>query len=85
MAILEFTSSNGYSFFTINFECRDISIIDTEHAIFSHFSNFFYAVVDGYTGVLGNSFATNGWPKIDCEKNGYEKYDLESIPTNHPG
>ena len=41
MAILEFTSSNGYSFFTINFECRDISIIDTEYAIFSHFS---YAV-----------------------------------------
>ena len=38
MAIFEFSSSNGFSLFNINFECRYIEIIAMEDETNTHFS-----------------------------------------------
>ena len=40
LAILEFSSANGYTSFSLDFECRLIRIIETENENQSHFFHF---------------------------------------------
>ena len=61
MAVLEFSSSNGYSSFTLDYECRSISIIDTEDG---NQINFSYLVYLPYRRVPGNN---------TCEERGYNR------------
>ena len=73
MAIFEFSSSNGLSSFTLNFECRSIEIRGIEYGI-SHFSYLVQLPYDfrGYTS---------------CEERGYEKFwaDPEYCITTFQG
>ena len=39
MAIFEFLSSNGFSTFTLNFECRHVKIEEIRHGNQSYFSS----------------------------------------------
>ena len=63
MAIFEFSSSNGFSSFNINFECRYIRIIEDENN--NHFS---YLVRLPYD--LRND--------TSCDERGYEEWEIDS-------
>ena len=62
MAIFEFSSSNGFSSFYINFECRSIEIIEDENN--NHFS---YRVRLPY----------DLWSYTSCDERGYEEIFME--------
>ena len=66
MAIFEFSSSNGFSSFTLNFECRNIGIIEIEDEYSYHFS---YLVKKPY-GFRSNT--------SQCEERGYEEWERHS-------
>ena len=75
MAIFEFSSSNGFSSFTLNFECRDIKITEIGDGNQSH---FYYLVF------LPPAFWGEERDML-CEERGYEKcerdYDCDCITT----
>ena len=60
MAIFEFSSSNGFSSFTLNFECREIRITEIGDENQNHFS---YLVLLSYDL---HSYTC-------CEERGYEE------------
>ena len=66
-AIFEFSSPNGYASFNLNFECRDIRIIDVGDEHQSHFS-----YVD-FSDLNQSSL------DIICEDRGYEEWDMNSL------
>ena len=63
-AILEFWSSNGFSSFTLNFECRDIQIIDLGDGNQSNFAYLIYVTPAIRSDTL-------------CEERGYEKWETQ--------
>ena len=69
MAILEFSSSNGYTSFSLNFECRLIRIIETENENQSHFFHFGLELWTWY-----------GYNDTDiiCEERGFEKWESKN-------
>ena len=65
MAIFEFSSSNGFSSFNLNFECRSIEIREIEDENQSHFS---YLVK-----LPWRSYLVNLDIETSCEERGYEE------------
>ena len=63
MAVLEFSSSNGYSSFTLEYECRRISIVDTGDG---NQINFSYLVKLPY------------YVRWACEERGYEEWVVQN-------
>ena len=90
MAVLEFSSSNGYSSFTLDYECQRISIIDTSTVnLINYFNstgddnqiNFSYLVELPLDGILMD------WGPLShpdkpllykaCKERGYEGWQLD--------
>ena len=67
MAIFEFSSSNGFSSFNINFECRDIRMIEIEDEN-NTLSNHFTYLVN-----LPNYLRSN----TSCDERGYEEWQID--------
>ena len=69
LAILEFSSANGYTSFSLDFECRLIRIIETENENQSHFFHFGLSLYPWY-----------GYNDTDiiCEERGFEKWEIEN-------
>ena len=63
MAIFEFSSSNGFVSFNINFECRHIEILGDENN-----NHFFYLVFSPF-GL---------WFDTSCDELGYEEWEINS-------
>ena len=76
-AIFEFSSSNGHSFFTVIYECRDIQLIDTGSENQNNFSYLVLLPIDWYTIDLDGP---DPWyhVKLLCEERGFEKWKVDS-------
>ena len=74
MAILEFSSSNGFSSFTLNFECRRIRIRDIGDENNNH---FIYLVELPW-------YIDGSWNDTSCDERGYdsniayEEWDIDN-------
>ena len=66
MAIVEFSSSNGFSSFTLNFECRTIIIREIEDKNHIHFS---------YLVRLPSDLSSD----TSCQERGYENLGYKKI------
>ena len=69
MAIFEFSSSNGFSSFNMNFQCRNIGITEIGDENYNHFSYFFYLPYDL-------------WNETSCDELGYEEWETDLGDTN---
>ena len=67
-AIFEFSSSNGFSSFTLDYECRHIAITEIEDENQNYFS---YLVLYPY----------QLWSHTACEERGYEEWYYYCITT----
>ena len=64
MAILEFSSSNGFSSFSLNFECRNIQITE----IGDQNNNYFTYLVNSPWDLRSDT---------SCDERGYEEWDTD--------
>ena len=65
MAIFEFSSSNGFSSFTLNFECRGIEISEIGEENQSPFSVWLPFDLRGYTSCEERGYEINQWTNPD--------------------
>ena len=61
MAIFEFSSSNGFSSFTLNFECRGIEISEIGEENQSPFAVWLPFDLRGYTSCEERGYEINQW------------------------
>ena len=66
MAIFEFSSSNGFSSFNINFECRYTVIAEIGDEIYYHFSY-----------LVNLPYYWSQWTSSTCEERGYEEWKTD--------
>ena len=68
MAIFEFSSSNGFSSFNMNFQCRYIGITEIGDTNYNHFAYFVDLSIDL-------------WNETSCDELGYEEWEADSGDT----